>query len=63
LLSIVFGVFISKIYLQEPERDYYATDGITPPIQLTPMFTPNMSSHPLLDPDPVGVTEAKVIPQ
>jgi intracellular multiplication protein IcmM len=63
LLSGALGGVIAKIYLNEPERDFYATDGITPPIKLTPMLTPNMSSQPLLAPDPVAGTEAKVIPQ
>jgi intracellular multiplication protein IcmM len=63
LLSGALGGVIAKIYLNEPERDYYATSGITPPIKLTPMLTPNMSSQALLDPDPIVGTEAKVIPQ
>ena len=63
LLSVLFILFIAKIYLQEPERDYYATDGITPPVQLTPMLKPNESSKPLLGSDPVTSTDNKVIPQ
>lgn len=63
VLSVIFGAFITKTYLQRPERDYYSTDGITPPVQLTPMLTPNKSSKPLLDSDPVETTDSKTIPQ
>lgn len=63
LINIVMVVFISHIYLHEPERDYYATSGIAPPVQLTPMFRPNMDSKPLLDPDPPTDNSARPVPQ
>lgn len=63
LLSGALGIFIAKIFLHEPERDYYSTDGVTPPVQLKAMFSRNMSSQALLDPDPATFNEEKVIPQ
>ncbi|MGQ3888115.1 type IVB secretion system protein IcmM/DotJ [Legionella sp. CNM-1927-20] len=62
-LSVFFCVAISYVYLNRPERTFYATSGITPPIELTPLATPNYSSQPLLPPDPVDDNEEKAIPQ
>ncbi|KTD67790.1 MULTISPECIES: type IVB secretion system protein IcmM/DotJ [Legionella] len=63
LLNCIFGVLIAYIYLTEPERDFYATSGIAPPIQLQPLLAPNYSSNALLPPDPPAENEDKVIPQ
>lgn len=63
VLNVILGVLIVNVFLQKPERDFYATDGITPPVQLTPLLTRNMSPQPLLAPDPIAETEGKVIPQ
>lgn len=62
-LSCILGVFLFYVYISEPERDYYATNGVTPPVKLTSMATPNMSSRALLDPDPPTEVEEKLIPQ
>lgn len=56
-------VLIYYIHIHEPERDFYATSGIAPPVQLKPMLTPNMSSEPLLEPDPPNDNLQRVIPQ
>ncbi|KTD55419.1 type IVB secretion system protein IcmM/DotJ [Legionella quateirensis] len=63
LMSTIIGVLIFYVYLHQPERDYYATSGVTPPIKLTSMPTPNESSVPLLEPDPPTDDVPRVIPQ
>lgn len=62
-LSCFFGLLLFYIHISEPERDYYATSGETPPVKLTPMLTPNRSSRELLDPDPPTDLEERLIPQ
>ncbi len=62
-LSCILGLLMFYVYLTEPERDYYATSGVTPPIKLTPMSAANMSSQALLPPDPPTDEEEKLIPQ
>ncbi len=63
LLNIGLGVLIFYIYINEPERDFYATSGIAPPVKLQPMLTRNMTSHPLLEPDPSMDDGVRPIPQ
>ena len=63
LLSVLIIILISYMYLHEPERDYYATSGITPPIKLQSRATPNMTSQPLLGADPPMDDEQRAIPQ
>lgn len=63
LFSLLLSIFLFYFYLREPERDYYATSGVTPPIKLKSMMTPNMSSVPLLEPDPSTDDDFRVIPQ
>jgi intracellular multiplication protein IcmM len=63
VLSGVFGLLLFYRYLTEPERDFYATSGIAPPIQLQPLLTPNYSSNALLPPDPPVEREERLIPQ
>ncbi|CAM2748351.1 Component of the Dot/Icm secretion system. inner membrane protein [Legionella steigerwaltii] len=63
ILNCIFGVLIAYIHLTEPERDFYATSGIAPPIQLQPLSAPNYSSNALLPPDPPAENEDKLIPQ
>ncbi|ARG96823.1 type IVB secretion system protein IcmM/DotJ [Legionella micdadei] len=60
-LLLILGIYY--LYFHEPERDYYATSGITPPVPLTPLDEPNYSSTPLLPPDPIDDNSEKVIPQ
>lgn len=62
-LSCFLGILMFYVYITEPERDYYATNGVAPPVKLTSMATPNTSSKALLDPDPPTEFEDKVIPQ
>jgi intracellular multiplication protein IcmM len=63
LLSVLMTIVIAYMYLNEPERDYYATSGIAPPVKLQPMVTPNMTTQPMLKSDPEMDDEQRVIPQ
>lgn len=63
VVNCIFGALIAYIHLTEPERDFYATSGVAPPIQLTPLLAPNFSSSALLPPDPSAESEDKLIPQ
>lgn len=62
ILSSALSAFIFLRYLAIPERDYYATSGIAPPVQLKVMFAPNLSSQALLDADPPTDDSIRVIP-
>lgn len=62
-LSSIFVLLMFYAYSIEPEPDYYATNGITPPIKLKPLLVPNNSSTALLEPDPPNDNETRVIPQ
>ena len=63
LTSIVLSVAISYLFIHQPERQYYATNGITAPVQLTPLDAANKSSNALLQPDPVIPGQTKLIPE
>lgn len=52
ILNFCLGIGIFYSYFNKPERDFYATNGETPPVQLTPLDSPNESSTPLLPDDP-----------
>ena len=63
ILNTVLGVLMFYAYISEPNRDYYATSGIVPPVQLTALSAPNMTSQALLEPDPPTENEDRVIPE
>ena len=63
LLNGIMGALLFYLYLHYPERDYYATSGIIPPIQLQSLPSPNNSAKALLSNDPPTVVEQKLIPQ
>ncbi len=63
ILSSIIGLLMFYFYLHQPERDFYATSGITPPIKLQPLAAPNESSTALLPPDPPTDDVQRVIPQ
>ena len=63
LLSCLLGCLTFYIYLRQPERDYYATNGELPPVQLKARMTPNFTSRALLPPDPPTELKERVIPQ
>lgn len=60
-LSLGFAIYYA--YFSRPEHDFYATNGVTPPILLTPMDLPNETSVALLANDPDDEDDTKVIPQ
>ncbi|TAL63500.1 MAG: phosphoesterase [Legionella sp.] len=62
-LSCLLVLLIFNRYLARPNPDYYATNGALPPIMLTALPAPNMSSTSLLPPDPPNDERVKVIPQ
>ena len=62
-INLVFGLLVYYIYLSRPEPNYYATSGITPPVELRSLDEPNKGATALLPPDPVDINNEKVIPQ
>jgi len=63
-INVILYLGIAYVYFHQPARDYYATSGIVPPVQLTPLDRPNHSDKALLSPDPVNEdTTTKVIPE
>ncbi len=62
-LNVVLGLAVTKVYFDQPERHFYATNGVGAPEELTAMDEANMTSVPLLPDDPVDEGENKVIPQ
>jgi hypothetical protein len=61
--NVLLGVGIFYIYFNKPDHDFYATSGVAPPIELTPMDAPNYSSTYLLASDAGENYDPKVIPQ
>lgn len=62
-LNLLMALVVYYLYFHQPVRDFYATSGITPPVQLKPLDEPNKTTTPLLDPDPIDNEPEKVIPQ
>lgn len=62
-LSSAIGLLMFYLYLNQPERDYYATSGIAPPIKLNALSAPNETSNALLPPDPPTDEVQRLIPQ
>lgn len=62
-LNILWGVGIFLTYFSQPEPDFYATSGVIPPIELTPLDSPNETSTALLASDLDKTDDTKVIPQ
>lgn len=62
-LNIAIAAAIIYVYLNLPERDYYATYGEIPPIKLTALDTPNYSSKALLSDDRKYDSNKRVIPK
>lgn len=60
-LALISGIYYA--YFNQPEREYYASNGVTPPMLLSPRDTPNDSSAALLPPDPVNAPPVKLIPE
>lgn len=66
LVSLMVSVFLLLLiiyfYLNIPNPDYYATNGVTAPIPLRELDKANQLSSPLLPPDPMIENQTKVIP-
>lgn len=60
--NILLSIAIYYTYFDRPERDFYSTDGITPPVALTPLDEPNYTSTPLLASSP-NTVQQKAIPR
>lgn len=62
-VNTVLILAVGYFFLQRNEEEFYASDGITAPILLTSLATPNFSGEALLPPDPVDQNDTKVIPE
>ncbi len=63
LLNIFFSVAIYYTYFDRPAHDFYATNGVTAPVQLTPLDEANYTSVPLLSSNPMTDNTQKAIPE
>jgi intracellular multiplication protein IcmM len=63
LISVLLTAGVLYIYLDIPERHYYATNGMVPPSDLTAMDAPNETSVALLASDPITDDDEKSIPK
>lgn len=62
-ISVILGLLMFYYYVLQPERNYYASSGVTFPVQLKAMLEPNLSPDALLPPDPPTDVTTRVIPQ
>ena len=62
VINVILCLGVIYFYFNQPVRTFYATSGITPPIELTPLGSPNFSAEALLPPDPVDEDVNRVIP-
>ncbi len=63
LLNVCLAVGLYYAYFSLPERDFYATDGITPPLLLKALNEPNNSSKALLPNDQNDYDNINTAPQ
>jgi intracellular multiplication protein IcmM len=63
VINVILCLLITYFHLHQPARTFYATSGVTSPIQLSPIDTPNYSAEALLPPDPINDDGPKVIPE
>ena len=62
LLNMVLCIAIGYVYLHQPERLFYASNGVMEPIALDPLAEPNDTGNYLLSPDPLIIDHDKMIP-
>jgi intracellular multiplication protein IcmM len=62
-LNFVLGFMVMRVYFGQPERQFYATNGVGAPEELIPMVQANVTSVPLLPDDPIDDNVDKAIPQ
>lgn len=63
LVNVILCFLVSRIYFSRPDYIYYSTNGVTKPVQLTPLPSPNESSEPLLGSDPSETYMVKQVPE
>lgn len=63
ILNVLLGIGIYFSYFNQPDRDFYATNGVTAPVGLAALDAPNTSSTPLLARETTQENDLKVIPQ
>ena len=63
ILNAVLGFAIVHVYFSQPEHDFYATDGETPPKTLTAMGQPNYSASALLADEQNNNDNSKAVQQ
>jgi intracellular multiplication protein IcmM len=61
-INVLLLFLIMYVHFTAPERSMYATSGITPIVELTPLSSPNTSSEPLLATDIEEEMKVKPIP-
>lgn len=61
--NILLGIGTFYVYTHIPDRQFYATNGEVPPVELTAMDTANATSVPLLAADRDIDDDRKVIPR
>ena len=62
LINIVLGILIVYVYTGRVPPKYYASNGMTGPMELKPLDAPNDSPNPLLESEPEPVENTKLIP-
>ncbi len=62
-LNLILGLCVAKVYFARGEHQFYATNGVSSPLELTSMNQANTTSAALLPDDPVDDSTEKVIPQ
>lgn len=62
-MSALLGISIAYVYFNRPPRTFYATNGITSPMQLNALEGPNQTANFLLAEEPPSIEAAKVIPK
>jgi intracellular multiplication protein IcmM len=66
LISLVVNMGLSLsiyyAYYRLPDRQYYATSGVEPPIELNALLSANESDQALLLPDPIEDDDTRDIP-
>ena len=63
ILNLVLSAAIHSRLVKIPQPDFYATDGVSALVSLTPLNVPNRSSIPLLPDDLPEEISLKDLPQ
>lgn len=62
-INLFLGMAVYYLYFGQPEPEYYATSGVTPPILLTAMDSANYTTVPLLPEDDATEDITRAIPE